>query len=237
MPSKEPRNSGVPSQSMGGVTHPKAAGRARHHDPRARRAGGYSGAVIARTLGVYGYGGRAIRLVWDTSRRLTVALSLLSLGAGLLPAAVAYIGKLIVDAVVHAIQQPESATPNVALGWVAVELGLVALLSAFQRALDAVKSLLRAQLSNRVNVMIIEKALTLRLEHFEDSELYDKMTRARQEASSRPLSLVLRTFGLMQNGVSLLTYGAAALDLLGLGGARPGRRRAARALRRGALLG
>ncbi len=163
--------------------------------------------MIARTLGVYGYGGRAIRLVWDTSRRLTVALSLLSLGAGLLPAAVAYIGKLIVDAVVHAIQQPESATPNVALGWVAVELGLVALLSAFQRALDAVKSLLRAQLSNRVNVMIIEKALTLRLEHFEDSELYDKMTRARQEASSRPLSLVLRTFGLMQNGVSLLTYG------------------------------
>ena len=163
--------------------------------------------MIARTLGVYGYGGRAIRLVWDTSRRLTVALSLLSLGAGLLPAAVAYIGKLIVDAVVHAIQPPESATPNVAPGWVAVELGLVALLSAFQRALDAVKSLLRAQLSNRVNVMIIEKALTLRLEHFEDSELYDKMTRARQEASSRPLSLVLRTFGLMQNGVSLLTYG------------------------------
>jgi len=164
--------------------------------------------VLGRTLGVYRYGGRAIRLVWDTSRALTIALSLLSLAAGLLPAAVAYVGKLIVDAVVHAIQAPATATPDVALGYVALELGLVALLSALQRALDAVKSLLRAQLSNRVNVMILEKALTLRLEHFEDSELYDKMTRARQEASSRPLSLVLRTFGLLQNGVSLTTYGA-----------------------------
>ncbi|MCC6903257.1 MAG: ABC transporter ATP-binding protein [Polyangiaceae bacterium] len=164
--------------------------------------------MLGRTLGVYRYGGRAIRLVWDTSRGLTLALSLLSLAAGLLPGAVAYVGKLIVDAVVHAIQAPATATPDVALGWVALELGLVAVLSALQRALDAVKSLLRAQLSNRVNVMIIEKALTLRLEHFEDSELYDKMTRARQEASSRPLSLVLRTFGLLQNGVSLTTYGA-----------------------------
>lgn len=164
--------------------------------------------MLGETLGVYRYGGRAIRLVWDTSRGLAVALSLLSLAAGLLPAAVAYVGKLIVDAVVHAIQNPATATPDVALEWVAVEMGLVTVLAAVQRALDAVKSLLRAQLGNRVNVMILEKALTLRLEHFEDSELYDKMTRARREASSRPLSLVLRTFGLLQNGVSLATYGA-----------------------------
>lgn len=164
--------------------------------------------MLGETLGVYRYGGRAIRLVWDTSRGLAVALSLLSLAAGLLPAAVAYVGKLIVDAVVHAIQNPATATPDVALEWVAVEMGLVTVLAAIQRALDAVKSLLRAQLGNRVNVMILEKALTLRLEHFEDSELYDKMTRARREASSRPLSLVLRTFGLLQNGVSLATYGA-----------------------------
>src|SRR2546430_6833054 len=51
------------------------------------------------------------------------------------------------------------------------------------------------------NVMILEKALTLELQHFEDSEFYDKLTRARREASTRPLSLVTRTFGLVQNGV------------------------------------
>src|SRR5690606_9474836 len=52
------------------------------------------------------------------------------------------------------------------------------------------------------------KALTLELRHFEDSEFYDKLTRARREASSRPLSLVMRTFGLVQNLISLVTYGA-----------------------------
>ncbi|TLY76001.1 MAG: ABC transporter ATP-binding protein, partial [Gammaproteobacteria bacterium] len=57
-------------------------------------------------------------------------------------------------------------------------------------------------------VMILEKALTLELRHFEDSEFYDKLTRARREASTRPLSLVTRTFGLVQNGISLMSYGA-----------------------------
>ena len=55
--------------------------------------------------------------------------------------------------------------------------------------------------------MILEKALTLELAQFEDSEFYDKLTRARREASSRPLSLVMRTFGLAQNGISLVSYG------------------------------
>ncbi|MFO0569287.1 MAG: ABC transporter ATP-binding protein [Polyangiaceae bacterium] len=171
--------------------------------------------AIRQTLGVYGYGGRAIRLVWATSPRLTIALSVLSLVAGLLPAGVAYVGKLIVDAVVHAIQTPGARDASPALGWVTVELGLVALLTATQRALEVVKSLLRAQLSNRVNVMILEKALTLSLEQFEDAELYDKMTRARREASSRPLSLVIRTFGLLQNGVSLASYGGLLLSFSG----------------------
>src|SRR5207302_1539528 len=49
--------------------------------------------------------------------------------------------------------------------------------------------------------------LTLELQHFEDSEFYDKLTRARREASTRPLSLVTRTFGLVQNGISLVSYG------------------------------
>lgn len=56
-------------------------------------------------------------------------------------------------------------------------------------------------------MMILEKALTLELENFEDSEFYDKLTRARREASSRPLSLVNRTAGLVQNAISLLSYG------------------------------
>jgi ATP-binding cassette subfamily B protein len=54
--------------------------------------------------------------------------------------------------------------------------------------------------------MILEKALTLDLEHFEDSEFYDRMTRARREASARPLSLIMRSFSLAQNLISLVSY-------------------------------
>src|SRR6185312_3730236 len=70
------------------------------------------------------------------------------------------------------------------------------------------QSLLRAQLGLRVGWIILEKGLSLELSHFEDWEFYDKLTRARREASRRPLSLVTRTFGLGQNAISLLRYGS-----------------------------
>jgi ATP-binding cassette subfamily B protein len=92
------------------------------------------------------------------------------------------------------------------LNFVLLEGLLVATLSGVQRGLSLCQALLRAQLGQRVNVMILEKALTLQLAQFEDSEFYDKLTRARREASSRPLSLVMRTFGLLQNAISLLSF-------------------------------
>jgi len=65
---------------------------------------------------------------------------------------------------------------------------------------------------SKVNLLILEKALTLDLVHFEDSEFYDKMNQARREASSRPLSLVSRTFKLIQDALSLITYGTLLLQ-------------------------
>jgi ABC-type multidrug transport system fused ATPase/permease subunit len=163
--------------------------------------------VLRDNIGVYRYSGRAVSLVWRTSRRLTLALFALSLVAGVIPAGIAWVGKLIVDAVVHAIQHAPHASTERALWYVALELGLVVLLAATQRGIGIVRSLLRALLGHRVNMMILEKAVTLDLTHFEDSEFYDRMTRARREASSRPLSLVMRTFGLVQDGISLVSYG------------------------------
>ncbi len=156
-----------------------------------------------------------MELVWSTSRPLTIALALLTLTAGLLPAGVAYVGAHIVDAVVTASRlwassghAPLTSVPlSSVFQWVALEGILVAALAGAQRGLSLCQSLLRAQLGQRVNVMILEKALTLELAHFEDSEFYDKLTRARREASTRPLSLVTRTFGLGQNAISLISYG------------------------------
>ncbi len=159
-------------------------------------------------FGVFRYSRRAVELVWSTNRGLTVALALLTLVAGILPASVAYVGSLIVDAVVKAMSASQGKNPGHVVELVALEGVLITAIAAAQRGLSLCQSLLRAQLGQRVNVMILEKALTLDLGHFEDSEFYDKLTRARREASTRPLSLVTRTFGLVQNGISLASYAA-----------------------------
>jgi ATP-binding cassette subfamily B protein len=161
-------------------------------------------------LGVFAYGSRALVLVWTTNRALSVMLALLTLVAGVLPAAIAYVGAQIVDAVIHAADLHRHTgttllTPVVK--YVGLEAVAVAATSMAQRGISLAQSLLRAQLGQRVNVMILEKALTLDLTQFEDSEFYDKLTRARREASSRPLSLVMRTFGLLQNAISLVSFG------------------------------
>ena len=178
---------------------------------------------FTRFFGVFRYSRRAIGLVWTTSRTLTIVLAFLTLVAGVLPAAIAYVGQLIVDGVVAAIDADSPDVEGVIL-YVMLEAGIVAILAAAQRGISASESLLRAQLGHRVNVLILEKSLTLPLTSFEDSEFYDKLTRARREASSRPLSLVKRTFGLAQNGkilrrcvpaVSLALAGQSHADLPG----------------------
>ena len=162
-----------------------------------------------RFFDVFRYSRRALELVWTTSKRLAMIFALLTLVAGVLPAAVAWIGQLIVDGVVTAMgqhQQTGSAETTFVLLFVAAEAGVVALIAGAQRGISTCQALLRALMGQRINLMILEKALTLKLAHFEDSEFYDKLTRARREASTRPLSLVTRTFGLVQNGISLTSY-------------------------------
>lgn len=129
--------------------------------------------------------------------------------AGLLPAAIAYVGQLIVDTVVELIGQNQAGGAveySRALWLVGIEGVFVASLAAAQRGIGFCQSLLRVLLSQRVHQMILEKALRLSLAQFEDSEFYDKLNRARQEASTRPLSLVNRTFSLIQNAIVLISY-------------------------------
>ncbi len=179
---------------------------ARMHPPLKSPSGGIS-LDLRSIVNVFRFSRRALELVWTTSRALTIALGVLTLIAGALPAAVAWVGAHIVDSVVSAIRTGGSDTDTV-IRWVVVEGLLVAAIAAAQRGLSFCQSLLRAQLGQRVNVMILDKALTLDLAQFEDSEFYDKLTRARREASSRPLSLVMRTYGLAQNAISLVSFGA-----------------------------
>tara|TARA_R110002049_G_scaffold39961_4_gene122394 strand:+ start:6457 stop:8322 length:1866 start_codon:yes stop_codon:yes gene_type:complete len=173
-----------------------------------------SSSPLSGFFGVFRYSRRALGLVWETSRWMMLGLALCTLVAGVLPAVAAWVGQLIVDGVVNAMETHREANdPNLLVsitpvlklvGFEALIIGLIALA---QRGLSAQQSLLRALLGQKVNVMILEKAGTLSLSQFEDSELYDQLTRARREASTRPLALVNKTFGLLQNAISLGSFG------------------------------
>ncbi|MFF7706883.1 ATP-binding cassette domain-containing protein [Pseudomonas sp. NPDC007930] len=158
----------------------------------------------------FGQARRALALVWATSRPLFLGLVLATLLAGVLPAAAAWIGQRIVDAVLEGMQAHArlgQAPLWPVLRWVLAEAGVLALLAAAQRALSVQQALLRAQLGQKVNVLILEKAQTLALLQFEDSEFYDKLVRVRRDASTRPLGLVSKSLGLVQNLISLVSFG------------------------------
>jgi ATP-binding cassette, subfamily B, bacterial len=155
-------------------------------------------------VGVFGYARRALGLVWATSRGVTLALAVGAVVSGVTPTAMAWVGKRLVDAIVRAAATHSTADRDAALVWVAVEAALALVLMIATRLINILRSLLRAQLGNRINVMILEKALSLDLTQFEDSETYDMLTRARREASSRPLSMVMRTFSIAQGTIALV---------------------------------
>lgn len=152
---------------------------------------------------------RTLALVYRTAPRGTRWLALVTLAGALLPLAVAYVGKRIVDAV-------DAGETEDALRFVLVELVVVSLVALVTRLGALLRGLLGAQLSVRVNTLILEKALTLELAHFEDPEFYDRMTRARREASLRPISVVTETFQLIQNALTLAGYVALIVRVSGL---------------------
>jgi len=171
--------------------------------------------MTQKFLGVFTYSRQAIILVWQTSPRFTLYLALLTLISGLLPAGIAYFGQLIVDGVLAASKTYTTTFSNgFLLSTIPKELTLFFCLEAIfviglmmsQRGISILQSLFRGLLGHRVNWLILQKAQTLSLAQFEDSEFYDKLIRARREASTRPLGLANKTFGLLQNGIALASF-------------------------------
>ncbi len=142
---------------------------------------------------------RTLRLVRASSPRLTVAVGLFAVANAGLPLGIAWAGKRIVDGV-------SAGDVGLALRAVALEVALVVAAAGANRGSSLVWQLLGSRMSVDVNVSILEKAQTLELRHFEDPTFYDQLTRARREASTRPLSVVSSTFGLLQNLLGMFGY-------------------------------
>jgi ATP-binding cassette subfamily B protein len=142
---------------------------------------------------------QTLGLVWRSSPVGTLGLGALTVLSASLPPLVAYVGKLIVDAVVARDRAR-------AVRFVVLELAVVAAMALLERSLALVRQLVGARLGIDVNLAILEKAVTLELSHFEDSEFYDKLSRARREASLRPLSLIESNFQVLRHVLTLAGY-------------------------------
>jgi len=158
------------------------------------------------------YSTRALRLVWETSRGLTFLLVASTLAAGLAPAGAAYLARIVVDAVVDSMAGDAQA--KFTAFWAIVGEGvLVGMVMAGNRGTALGQQLLKAKLAHHVMTQILDKASTLQLSDFEDPALHDRMEESRREATVRPLSLVLRSFTLARNALSLAGYFAILVNL------------------------
>lgn len=127
----------------------------------------------------------------------------------------AWVGKLIVDAVVAASQATSSGAREIAYAnvtqWVVVELAIVIASGLVERGISLYRQLVGSRLGIEVNLIIMRKALKLDLRHFEDAKFYDKLHRARREASSRPLSLVERNLQIVRGAFTLIGFAAVLI--------------------------
>jgi ATP-binding cassette subfamily B protein len=149
---------------------------------------------------------RALGLVWQASKPASVGLGALTLVQAALPASMAWVGKLIIDAVVHASTSPGEASRAVVWRYVWFELGLALVALIISRLATYNREVLRVRLGNLINEQLLEKSLTLELKHFEDSNTYDIMQNARREASSRPLSLAMDAVLVVKNVLMLGSF-------------------------------
>jgi ATP-binding cassette subfamily B protein len=151
---------------------------------------------------------RFFGLVWQTSRFLTVSTALIRLVRSAIPVSILYVGKLIIDQVIH-LSNDHTASHTYLWELVAIELALAILSDALGRLTTLIDSLLGDLFANHTSVKIMEHATTLDLEQFEDSLFYDKLERARQQTIGRTI-LLSQVLGQVQD---MITMGFLAAGL------------------------
>jgi ATP-binding cassette subfamily B protein len=169
---------------------------------------------------------RVLGLVWQASPWLTVGLAVATVFSGLVPAATAYLSKLLLNAVIHAIAirirhapdvavlGPIHTTTTGAIVWLAVaQFGIFAFSASLSTLRNITQQLLQERITLRIQLLVMEHASKLDLAFFEESSSYDLLRRAEQEASSRPVMMVSQAFGLIQTAITFVTMIAVLLGV------------------------
>ncbi len=167
---------------------------------------------LRNTLAQLSYLPQTLRLVWVAARRWTLAWALLLLIQGLLPVVTVYLTRLLVDSLVAAIGAGgswESVRPVLVLA--ALMAGGLLLTELLQHAIDWIRATQAELIQDHISALVHEKSIAVDLAFYESPEYYDRLARARGEASSRPLALLESAGSLVQNSITILAMAAVLL--------------------------
>lgn len=128
------------------------------------------------------------KLVWQTNHYYTILSIVLRLLRSAIPVSILYVGKLIIDEVIH-LSNAGNLPHDHLWKLIAAEFALAIISDALARATALTDSLLGDRFSNYTSIRIMEHAATLDLDQFEDSGFYDKLERARQQTVGRTVLL------------------------------------------------
>ena len=173
-----------------------------------------------------------LRQVWQTSPALTLTSLGLRVVRALLPVAMLYVGKLIIDTAMLLSRHEGGFPPfgealssgllDPLLLLLGAEFALAIASDLLGRLISYADALLSELFANATSVRLMEHAATLDLEDFEDPELQDKLDRARRQTMGR-MNLMSQLFGQVQDtitvaslAVGLLVYAPWLIVLLAL---------------------
>ena len=159
--------------------------------------------------------GTALRLVWRAAPRLTAAWAALLAVQGLLPVAIVYLTRALVDSLVAAVRAGEGAAGAgrtlLLAGLMAGALVATELLRAAVRWVRAAQS---EVVRDHISGLLHERAIAADLAYYESPAYFDQLYYIRWDVQHRPVALMESVGGMLQN---LLTLAAMFAVLLRFG--------------------
>jgi ATP-binding cassette subfamily B protein len=150
-----------------------------------------------------------LRFVWE-SGRMVVVLGLVSrVIASLLPPALFWVSKLIIDTIYRILTAHQPIGRR--LWWlVAAEFAIAVAGGVLGRFIDYLDALLAGRYTNHVSVRVMEHAASLDLMAYEDPTFYDRLERARVQATDR-LYMIQAIGRLIQQVITTITLSVSIM--------------------------
>lgn len=144
-----------------------------------------------------------LRFVWESGRSVVVLGLVARIIASLLPPALFWVSKLIIDAIVRIVTTHQPIGHK--LWWlVAVEFAMAVATSLVGRLIDYSDALLAGKYTNHISVRVMEHAASLDVLAYEDPVFYDRLERARVQATDR-LYMIQAIGRLIQQVITTIT--------------------------------